>query len=130
MSQSEQRKANVVAIGLNERNKFSGQPPKAKIKNFRPSMIEGRLELSSFCMDELQEHEKWQVLDANSNKAPIPARSDLNEPIVLEAGLTCDPDWDPERHVNIIDWPSEDDRQTSAAQALYAAQAFFPRPAG
>lgn len=71
-------------------------------------------------MDALVEKQCWKVLDTHSDKAPIPARAELHVPMITGSGLTCDPDWDPERHVNIIDWPDEEHARASITQVLYA----------
>ena len=80
-------------------------------------------------MDSLGDDTRWAVLDRNSNKAPIPARSELHRSAILDEGLTLDPNWAPEYHVDVVEWPEEESEQTSVAQALYAAQNCIVRPA-
>ena len=121
------REVNEIAIGLNEKSKFRGQPPVAKSSNFNPRLYKGRLELSSYCVDGLDDAGRWTLLDRHSNKPPIPARTELDSVHVYEAGLALDPNWDPERHVNVIGWPDQDDAQKSAAQLLHACQRFSKR---
>lgn len=117
-----------VAIGLNEKSKQDGVP-KAKVKNFKPRPCEGgRLELSSFCIDELQDPSIWELLDKHLNKPAI-GRSDLGLEGVSGVGLQADPDWDPERHVNLLGWPPEEEHQTAIAQKLYGIQSYSKRPA-
>src|SRR3546814_6721190 len=84
----------------------------------------GRLELSSFCVDGLDDSKRWVLLDEHSDKQPIPARAELSATAIDQAGLRQHPDWDPERHVNIVDWPSEDERQRTCQQMLLAAHRF------
>jgi len=123
----------VVAIGLNERSKFSGEPPKAKKKYFRPRDVDGVKELSTFSVDGLSDEARWTLLDAQLTKAPIPARSELRKEAFAAAELQQHPDWEPERHVNIIGWPASEDAIDSAAQVLYAHQSCVRRsesPAG
>lgn len=117
----------TLGIGLNEKRKFGGAPPKAKIRSFKPSMHNGRLELSTFCLDGLDESARWQLLDEHSNKSPIPGRAELSVDDISSAELDIDADWDPERHVNVIGWPKEEERQRSCQQVLLASQAFYAR---
>jgi hypothetical protein len=121
------RTAEVVGIGLNESGKYSGKPPRAKIKTFKPSLYEGRLELSTYSMDALQDPARWDLLDSHSNKPPIPARCELGAADVAEAELALELDWEPERHVNLIGWSGEEEKQASAAQALHRAHKLFLR---
>jgi hypothetical protein len=110
----------VVGIGWNEMNKLNqvATEPKAKPRCFLPKMeANGRWERSSFCMDGLGESAKWNILDRHSDK-PVVARSDLLKAVVSDAQLSLDPDWDPERHVNIVGWADDRAAQKSAAQLL------------
>lgn len=92
----------MLSIGLNEKNKYRGDPPKAKNNAFRHLLINGRFELSSFCIDELTEENCWKLLDLNSNKDKIPARVDLTVDFVRKnTALDIEPDWNPKRHVNL-----------------------------
>src|SRR3546814_19884278 len=65
------RVISAVAIGLNEKRKFAGNPPRAKVRCFRPTTFNGRLELSSFCVDGLDDSKRWVLLDAHSDKQKI-----------------------------------------------------------
>src|SRR3546814_13716368 len=98
-------------MGLNENRKFAGNPPRAKVRCFRPTTCNGRLELSSFCVDGLDDSKRWVVLDEHSDKQPMPARAEISATAIDQAGLRQDPDGDRESHVNIVDWPSEEERQ-------------------
>jgi hypothetical protein len=117
----------LVAIGLNEKGKQDGVP-KAKVRNFKPRLIQGRLELSSFCIDQLADVEVWNLLDQHLNKPAI-GRAQFELDHVCVAGLVPDPDWVPERHVNILGWPEEEEVQTSIAQELYGLQKYQKRQA-
>lgn len=124
------RNADVVGLGINNpKNVDRGSPPRAKLKNFRPRQEKetGRLALSSFCLDNLDDNARWALLDTVSSNAPNPARAELKVSHIESIGLSADPDWHPERHVNIIDWPAEEDAQTSLTQSLYANQALCTR---
>ena len=72
-------------------------------------------------MDGLSEPEKWKTLDRHSDK-PVVARSELTESAVSAVGLSLDPDWKPERHVNIVGWNDDLGAQKSAAQHLSVIQ--------
>lgn len=115
-------KVNQLAIGLNERKKVSGEPPRAKLKNFKPRSYEGRLELSTYCMDALRESERWALLDTHCDRDRVAGRSEFNKATVRLHGLQVDPNWVPLRHVDVVEWPADEIEQTNAAQALYAAQ--------
>jgi hypothetical protein len=76
-------------------------------------------------MDGLTEAGRWEVLDRHSNKPPIPARSEFTRVSLSEASteLYFDPDWEPERHVNILGWEKLDDAAlVSSTQSLYRSQ--------
>ena len=119
-----ERPHEVVAIGLNERSKYTAEP-KAKLKNFKPRLNSstGAWELSSFSVDQLESEAVWDLLDRNLNK-PALGKAELETAVVVElAKLKADPDWDPERHVNVVGWPQSEEEVTSAAQVLFAKQA-------
>ena len=73
--------------------------------------------LSTYCVDELPESACWALLEIHVKPAVV-ARSELLAQVFRNATLTVDPDWDPERHVNIIDWPTEDEKITLIAQEI------------
>lgn len=124
-------RANVdeLGIGLNEKNKIEKSPPAAKSRNFKPRLDKssGQLELSTFCIDELDNEQRWQLLDSVSDKPPILGRAEIRKDRFVRAGLTADPDWNPARHVNIVGWPKDEDDRLVVVQELYAAHAFVPR---
>src|SRR3546814_6661831 len=92
------------------------------LRGFRPTTFNGRLELSSFCVDGLDDSKRWVLLDEHSDKQPIPARAELSATAIDQAGLRQDPDWDPERHVNIVDWPSEEERQRTCRSEEHTSE--------
>lgn len=116
----------TVAIWVNEKSKIQGTPPRAKAKNFLPRPFEGRLELSTYCLEELQIGEQWDLLDSHSPKAVL-GKAELHATDIKDERLALDPNWDPERHVNVVDWPEPDEAQKQIAQALLAKQRFTPR---
>jgi hypothetical protein len=77
-------------------------------------------------MDELDEPQRWDLL--RMHVKPIVGRAEILQQHFVDNGLNPIPDWDPERHVNIVGWPSAEEERTSIAQALYAEQRFFPAP--
>jgi hypothetical protein len=70
-------------------------------------------------MDDLSETLRWSLLDLNSDKQVV-GRADLSNTVVNSAGLALDPNWEPERHVNIVGWPVDEVESTQAAQELFA----------
>ena len=115
----------TVAIGLNEKGKRDAVP-KAKVRNFKPRLIGNRLELSSFCIDELSDLDIWVLLDQHLDKPAI-GRADLGTVVFADVGLNHVPDWDPERHINILGWPADEEVQASIAQSLYNKQVYNNR---
>jgi hypothetical protein len=113
----------VVAVGVNETTKLNKAPPALKAKHFRPRPEEsGRLALSTYCIDELDDEACWILLELHVKPAVV-ARAELLVQVLRDAGLTADADWDPERHVNIIDWPTADEEIVSISQeVLFRAQ--------
>lgn len=93
-----------------------------------PGLYEGRWELSTYCLDGLQGDGVWSLLDLHSDR-PVVGRSDLLSAAISEFGLRVDPNWDPERHVNVIGWPAAEEERKSLSQALHAKQSFLLRSA-
>lgn len=122
------RRVEVVARGVFEKSKFSSMPPRAKTKIFQPVPFQGRWELSTFSMDGLDSFARWNVLDSNSSRATV-GRSELTCSSIEEIGLSVDPNWEPERHVNVVGWPDAEDARLSLAQALRDKQEFILREA-
>lgn len=116
-------------MGINEwKSKVQkSSPPVAKIRVFQPRLeASGRLELSTFCVDELEDLDRWGILDAHGDK-PVVARTELKTQDVVAAGLVADPDWNPERHVNLVDWPHQEEARLAIQQKLHGVQAFVKR---
>ena len=112
-----------VALALNERKKCGGQPPRAGPRHYRPKKSDaGRLELSTFCIQDLAEGEKWSFLD-KMIKAPddkVPARVDIDVSFIRSLLLDIDENWIPPRHVDIIGWGEQDNVQQSVRQRMSA----------
>lgn len=123
----EPRKPREVALGINEKGKFNSTPV-ARVRVFMPRLEEsGQHELSSYCVDGLPEEDRWELLAPHVS--PLLARVELPTDAIRHAGLTVDPDWDPERHVNIVGWPpSLEERKAIAQEALAKVQRFVLRP--
>ena len=113
----------VVAIGLNEMGK-ANKVPQARNRVFQPDLENGRYELSTFCVDELEEEDKWQLLELHVRPRVV-ARADLTTAAIRAAGLIPDPDWDPERHVNVVGWPEDEAEQKIIAQTSLATMQRF-----
>lgn len=116
----------LIALGANELRKLQGKPPKIRTRQFRPRLEGGRWELSTFCMDGLPEQERWLLLEAHV-RPQVVARAEVGPVHVESAQLLLDPDWNPERHVNIVGWPDEEDAQLSRAQVLSDHQSCYVR---
>lgn len=95
--------------------------PRAKPGIFLPRYTEesGRLELSTYRIDDLRESNVWGLgtehIEPKIGRV-IPARCDLLAADYIEQGLVLEFDNIPERHVNVVDWPSE--REACLAVAL------------
>lgn len=117
-----------VAIGINEPSKLNKKPA-ARVRVFKPSREpSGVWALSTFCVDQLDDQGRWDLLGQYIN--PLVARVELHTNIFRKAGLTVDADWVPERHVNILDWPDDEEARTStsiAQEALCKAQRLVVR---
>lgn len=115
---------------MNERKSKveNSSPPRAKLRVFAPRLeASGQFELSTFCVDQLEEPERWVLLDAHSDK-PVVGRSELPRSVFVDVGLEPVADWDPERHVNVVGWPAAEEARVSIGQRLHAAQVFVLRP--
>lgn len=109
----------TVAIGLNQLKSKANKVPLARARVFEPDLENGRYELSTFCVDELNEDERWELLGLHV-RPQVVARAELTTAAIRNAGLTPDPDWDPERHVNVIGWPDDEAEQKIIAQTSLA----------
>ena len=109
---------------------------RVKFRAFEPPP--GEVTLSVSRTDGLTEPEVWRHGDkwvAEPNGRTIYARGDFNLKQVREVqqggfGLSVAPDEEPERHANVVGWPTIEQKEVrrSLAQQL-AAQAFcVPRP--
>lgn len=101
-------------------------PPKIKRDAFLPHRAspDARLETSTFCIDSLDAPAVWRLGAMHVKTAAGIApqeRADLFVSEVVAAGLECDPDNEPERHVCIVGWSDSREWQIAAAQALAAA---------
>lgn len=123
MPQAAAESHELLGIGLNERGKYNSKP-EAKLRYFLPRLHEGELELSTFALDGLEEEGVWALLDQHvgGNGKRALARAEITPVHVREAELQVDPNWEPERHVNIVGWPPEEPEQRSRAQVLYSKQ--------
>lgn len=114
----------LLAISVNEIGKLD-KKPKLKVRNLKPREYDGRLELSTFCVDEFDDGATWQLLELHAGV--VVGRAQLRSQVFRAERLTVHPDWDPERHVNIVDWPAAEEEVTSIAQVLYAQHEYVPR---
>lgn len=123
-----ERDPQVVAVGVNESKKLNKAPLSLKAKHFRPRPEGcGRMALSTYCVDDLDDAERWQLLELHVKPAVV-ARAELFVKVIRDAQLTVDSDWDPDRHVNVIGWPESDEAITTLAMdVLFLAQKPFLR---
>lgn len=91
-----------------------------------PRPYEGRLELSTYCLEELGTAEQWVLLDGHSLKAVL-GKAELEKTDILNERLTLDPNWDPQRHVNVVEWPASEEDQKQIAQVLLSKQRYTAR---
>lgn len=109
-----------VSLGVNEDRKFSRQTLRLRNRYFQPRLIGARLELSTFCIDLLSDDETWGLLDQHCDRPAVVARVDISVNFIRENGLEIEPDWDPERHVNVLRWPLDEDARKSLCQVISA----------
>lgn len=129
----------TVSFGLNEKNKYSTRPkeekPRPKSRALMPRRYEGRLELSTFCIEGMADQDAWMFLDKMlvgddtvEPFPPIPARVDIEVQLIHECELDIDANWQPERHVDVIGWPFEEEAQKSITQVMSAKTLATTRP--
>lgn len=82
-----------------------------------PRMIDGRLELSTFCIDRIEPEEIFRFLSSVAG-GTSKARADFVPRAVLGIPLALEADWVPNRHVNVLGWPEVEVEQLNLAQAL------------
>ncbi len=111
----------AVATWVNESNGIDGrvEPPRATAKIFRPRLFDGRWEFSTYCHEELSEAEIWALLQQFSERK-ILGRAELRSHFIVGEGLQLDPNWDPERHVDVVGWPQEKADHKSIIQSFVA----------
>ena len=108
----------VVARTINEKGKYrfgqKGAPDRPRVQAFQVDVNESteRLELSTFCMDGLEEEDRWTLLRMHGDRRVF-GRTEFGPAIIQEFNLTLDPDWDPERHVSVIGWPENETMRQS-----------------
>ena len=97
--------------------------PRAKPGGFLPRYADKseRFEFSTYRIDGLGESEVWRIGAKHIEpriRRVIPARCDLLAVDYIEQGLVLEFDNIPERHMNVVDWPSETEAQISLALEL------------
>ena len=117
----------TLAFSVNEAKKFRKDKDKESGREslyIRPNKLlprlnteSGRLELSTFCIDEIPE-DAVPVFLATSAGGVSVGRVDFLPADFLERSLSLDPNWTPHRHVDVLDWPTEEDAQKAIALQL------------
>jgi hypothetical protein len=119
-----------VARGVNESRKISRleDPHRLKLKQFEPSFDDriGALALSTFYLGDLATNDQWALLDSSVRPSAV-AYAALERALVQSAGLQLDPDWDPERHVNLIGWPADEVERRDAQHVLFRGHRLITR---
>lgn len=106
-----------VAVGVNEKRKLDSKP-RLKAKHLKPRLdAKYGVALSTFCVAHLNDVDRWCLL-LEFVKPNLVARAEFEATVFLDAGLALDADWEPRRHVNVHQWPKDDEAQTSIAQEL------------
>jgi len=100
--------------------------PFAKPTNFlpRPNPDTGQLELSTFQVSDLGEEHIWELATLHIEPRTgrrVPARCDLPVSEYELHDLRADDDDDPPRHVNVVDWPANEEDQLAIANDLAIA---------
>jgi hypothetical protein len=85
----------------------SGPHPTVKQRVFRAKLnpSSGRVELSTFCIDNLSDSEAVELIEGATRRQH--AHAVIKTESIVEIGLQIDPDWQPERHVNIVGWADD-----------------------
>ena len=86
----------------------------------------GRYEKSSLCLEEVNDEDAWARLQAGSIR-PVLGRADLLAQDIRFQTLQLDADWEPEGHVNIINWPATELQIQEIALELFRVHAFALR---
>jgi len=60
----------------------------------------------------------------------LKASADFTPTVVTKAGLTLDPDNDPERHVHILGWPEDELAELEARNEMARSSKLCVRPVG
>ena len=111
----------VVARTINERGKYRvgirGAPDTPHPRALQPYANEatGRLELSTFCVDGLDEPAKFALLALHGK---VYGKTELAVALIEKFKLGIDPNWNPEKHVDIIGWPLDFDERHALSQAM------------
>lgn len=58
--------------------------------------------MSTFCIDNLSDSEAVALIEGATRKQH--AHAVIKADAIRDIGLQIDPDWQPERHVNIVGW--------------------------
>ena len=92
----------------------------------------GRLEHSTFRVDELLPEEVWQLGFDHylPSERTLRGRADIPTRQFLNFDLSFVPQVPPPRHGSFIDWPDEETEQLSIAVALAAKASAYPHPDG
>lgn len=115
----------ILAFAITENSKMNGPRNALRPRTLRTSIVAnpdtGRLELSTYCTDELSADEIWVILDRSvpiHSPAGHPARIDFDAKHLQTIDLLLDANWDPERHVDLYHWPQNENDHDAMIQLL------------
>ena len=106
-----------------KKNHFSRAKNVVKPAAFLPP---SDLQLSVFCTTAVPDHDLWRLGDefvAKPRGVTVYGTGDITVRAVADAALSCDPNNDPPRHVNLIGWPKDDAAQLMIATKLASTAA-------
>ncbi len=111
------KESEELARYLFDRSQYRPSENRPKYSAFLPAR-DGKT--SVFRIYDLSETEIWKIGDCVAQKRDkdLLGRTDIIAINVLKAGLKIDPDNIPPRHANIVNWPSEKDKQKLIAIEL------------
>ena len=116
----------VLARAVYSKSHYWKDPLRPKHMVFEPvfSASTSRFEMSAYCIDNLSDAEKWKLLIARTStgrNSSLKAAAEVELRIldlIEPSALTCDANWQPERHVNVIGWESSREGKLSQQQSL------------
>lgn len=116
---------------IRSRNHFSPNTARVKQAAFQPifNISKSRFETSVFVVDELEQNDIWALGAKHIDIALIKARADIRHEQVVAQSVEVDYNNCPERHADIVGWPSNKDERKMVAMQLASAASLKLAPA-